>query len=90
MYVAAAAVILSILLAFVALLGQDLSLGGHARGVVRRGPQTGTQSRLRTTSVTPGLTRFIGAAEVSATVGLSSGFSGGRWVWPPRSASPLC
>jgi hypothetical protein len=54
MYVAAAAVILSILLAFVALLGQDLSLGVHARGVVRRGPQTGTQRHLRTTSVTHG------------------------------------
>ena len=54
MYVAAAAVILTILLAFVALLGQDLSLGVHARGVVRRGPQTGTQRHLRTTSVTHG------------------------------------
>jgi hypothetical protein len=52
MYVAAA--ILSILLAFVALLGQDLSLGVHARGVVRRGSQTGTQRHLRTTSVTQG------------------------------------
>jgi hypothetical protein len=50
MYVGAA--ILSILLAFVALLGQDLSLGVHARGVVRRGSQTGTQRHLRTTSVT--------------------------------------
>ena len=54
MYVPAAAVILTILLAFVALLGQDLSLGVHARGVVRRGPQTDTQRHLRTTSVTHG------------------------------------
>jgi hypothetical protein len=36
MYIAAT--ILSILLVFMAILGQDLSLGVHARGVVRRGP----------------------------------------------------
>ena len=52
MYVAAA--ILSILLTYAILIGQDLSLGVHARGVVRRGPQTGTQRHPRTTSVTHG------------------------------------
>jgi hypothetical protein len=52
MYVAAT--ILGILLAFVVLVGQDLSLGVHARGVVRPGPQTATQRHLRTTSVTHG------------------------------------
>jgi hypothetical protein len=92
MYVAAT--ILSILLAFVALLGQDLSLGVHARGVVRRRPKLvlkGTSAQLQShRGLSPGLRRFIGAAEVLATVGLSSACSGGRWVSPRWSASPLC
>lgn len=52
MYIATA--ILSILLAFVILVGQDLSLDLHDRGVVGWGPQTGTQTHLRRASVTHG------------------------------------
>jgi hypothetical protein len=52
MYIATA--ILSILFALVILVGQDLSLDLHDRGVVHRGPQTGTETHLRRASVTHG------------------------------------
>jgi hypothetical protein len=72
-----AAAIVSILLAFLVLVGQDLSLGPHERGVVRRGPGLllkGTSAQLQShMGLGPGLVHFIGVAEISPTVGLIVG-----------------